>query len=158
MPNGDPEPEPERSDSKGSKNKRREPEWEDDERDRRQRTSAGSKRDAKSLVQVPAIGLMVTGGLGLIGLVVVLAIVLPGWGGGGLNKLAMAIVLLSIAWPFALAYAGWELLNLGSRQYIGYGIVLALLPCNPAVPLGWVFGLWAMKLLKDRRIRRYLQD
>ncbi len=154
-----PDDEPEAPRSKAPKKKRWERELEDyenDERDARRRF--GTQREARERVLVPAIGLMVTGGLGLIALIGVLTLVLPGWGGGGMNRLAFVIVFLSLAWPFVLAHAGWELLNLGRREYIGYGVILAMLPCNPLVPLGWVFGIWTITLLRDRRIQRHLRE
>jgi uncharacterized membrane protein len=123
------------------------------------------QQDPATRVSAPAVGLIVTGALGLIISLVLLAFTafgsmvallgedaandLPGF---GMSAIWMLVNLVVTAF---MIYAGLQM-----RKLQGWGLsiaasVLAMIPCiNPCCLLGLPIGIWAILVLIDADVKR----
>ncbi|MBN2023056.1 MAG: zinc ribbon domain-containing protein [Pirellulales bacterium] len=118
---------------------------------------------AASRVSAPAIGLIVTGGLGLalqvlglLGNLVQLGGVVPGQQPpAGLQPVAMVGVgLVAIVASMVVLIGGIRMKNLESYGLAMTASILAMIPCiSPCCLLGLPFGIWAIVVLSDSEVR-----
>ncbi len=117
-----------------------------------------------SRVNVPAIGLMVTGGLGILtglGWLAILAI-------GGVAALAdqdaadalggigvlVALGVVGVLVSAFVTYAGLQMRALQGWGVSMAGAILAMIPCGPCCLVGLPFGIWAILVLIDEEVKR----
>ncbi len=146
-------------------------EEEEEVRPRRRRKLASSSRQrAKSAVLAPAIGLMVSGGFGILVAVAILLINL-----GVINLLADANddeaaagkaqwvgsqarsirgVFSAACWGIALLGGGIQMKNLSNYKTVLSSCILAMLPCNPCCLLGIPFGIWGLVAINRWDVKR----
>ena len=125
------------------------------------------------LVKGPAIGLMVTGGLGIgLGL---LNILMTLAGAGGVNEAQLeqmpeewadamralsstggGIVfgLIGLALNGFVLYGGLQMKNLRSRGMAVAASIVALVPCLICCLLGWPFGIWSLVVLNKPEVKQ----
>jgi hypothetical protein len=151
-----------------------EDEEEEEVRPRRRRKPAGSSAQrARSAVLVPAICLMITGGLGIALAGAALAIDL-----GGLTLLAPADKedkeedglgkvqwvssqarsirgsITAMCWGLAVLGGGIQMKNLTHYKTVLSSCILAMLPCNPCCLLGFPFGIWGLIAINRADVKR----
>jgi hypothetical protein len=130
-----------------------------------------SGRDrARERVALPAIFLMIIGGLGLsLG---VLNAVLEALDLGGPNPfvapeqandpqfqqmekvLKVVGPILNILWGLIVLAGGWQMKILKNRGFVLFSCVWAMLPCNGCCLLGIPFGIWAIIVVNDESVKR----
>jgi hypothetical protein len=123
------------------------------------------QQDPRTRVSAPAIGLIVTGGLGAITALLFLMIVafggavalagkdaandLPGFG------VSAVWMLVCLAASGLIAYAGWQMRQLKSWGLSMAGAIVAMIPCiSLCCLLGLPIGIWAILVLIDEDIKR----
>lgn len=118
-------------------------------------------------VQGPAIGLIVTGGLGLLMSLVSFVMNLAGVGMSGLsgdelgaaaNMFAGGLGLAMAMFGFlASAFVGWcglQMKELKNRTLVTVGSVLAMIPClSPCCLIGLPIGIWALIVMNDPAVK-----
>lgn len=122
------------------------------------------QQDPATRVSAPAIGLLVTGGLGIawtlawMGMIGIFGVAiladpdareaLPGvwiWEGFGVISLALSALV---------TYAGWQMRKLQGWGLSMAGAVVAMLPCSGCCFLGLPIGIWAIVVLIDNDVKR----
>jgi hypothetical protein len=150
---------------------RDEDEYDDhDDYDDRPRRRRGGRAAARERVSLPAIFLMIIGGLGLA--YAVLSITLQVTGNAGPNpfmnpqqandpaakagervgKVIGGVMI--VAWALIVFFGGLQMKNLKNRGFALFSAVWAMLPCSPCCLLGIPFGIWALVVLSDERVKR----
>ena len=126
---------------------------------------------ARQRVFLPAIFLMIVGGLGL-GLAL-LNVVLEALDVGGPNPFAnpqkandpnfqqmekvMKVVgpILNILWALIVITGAWQMKNLKSRGYVIFSCIYAMVgPCNGCCLLAIPFAIWALVVVNDESVKR----
>ncbi len=147
--------------------------YEDDYDDRPRRRRRGSRSDAKSKVTGPAIGLMVSGGVGLaVGLVNLAgniiqilngaaqaqANALPGSNTAGFvigyTVTVVMVATFIIVWSGVVIAGSFRMLQLRNWGTAKTTAILAMIPCYHCFILGIPFGIWALVVLHDEEVRR----
>jgi hypothetical protein len=134
------------------------------------RPRRGGRRAALERVSMPAIFLMIVGGLGLG--MAVLNIVVEVTGMGGPNPFAnpnqandpafkageqfgkVIGGVIQVLWAAIVFFGGLQMKNLKSRGFVFFSCIWAMLPCNLCCVLGIPFGIWAMVVINDENVRR----
>ena len=164
------EPPPDRSRRRMSVDEEDEQEDDDDYEDLPRRRGQGSRAAAKSRVMAPAICLMVTGGLGLLGgiaNVIFNAVKFLGGGAAAIQPQGQpaaqhfgfvvgVIIGISVVviLPIVVLAGGWSMLNLRNRGAAMTAAIVAMIPCHYCFFLGIPFGIWALVVLNDDKVRR----
>ncbi len=135
--------------------------------------SYGQERAAAQQVTGPAIGLLVTAGLGLVANLVGLIWYVAGQPTGGLpaelgdevlqklmelsTVLGVFGSLLGLAISLLVGYGAWQMLKLRSYGWSLAASVLALIPCiSPCCVLGLPIGTWALVVLSRPEVKAAL--
>lgn len=122
------------------------------------------QQDPATRVSAPAIGLIVTGGVGIVTTLIWMALIglfgvailadpdareaLPAvWIWMGLGVIALALSAL-------VAYAGWQMRQLQSWWLAMAGAIIGMLPCSGCCILGLPIGIWAILVLIDNDVKR----
>jgi predicted Zn finger-like uncharacterized protein len=153
-----------------------EPEFEEDfeeepeereERPRKRKKKNRFREQARSTVMVPAILLMVVGGLGLATAILELVMVLvgaalpfvanaggpPGFAGqppiqGGADKITQSIpVFTGFCWSTTVILGGFSMMRLSNRGAAMTGSIVAMVPCSCCCVLGLPIGIWSIMVL-----------
>lgn len=117
-----------------------------------------------SRVNVPGIGLIVTGALGVVTSLGSMLL----WGLGGVAALAdedpadalggigvlMGLSIIGLLISAFVTYAGLQMRGLRSWSVGMTGAILAMLPCGPCCVLGLPMGIWAILVLIDEEVKR----
>ena len=122
------------------------------------------QQDPATRVSAPAIGLLVTGGIGIAWTLMWMAMIgifgvailadpdareaLPGvaiWEGFGVISLALSALV---------TYAGWQMRQLRGWGLSMAGAIVAMLPCSGCCLLGLPIGIWAIIVLLDNEIKQ----
>jgi len=131
----------------------------------KQSLHATTDREAiRARVQLPAIGLMITGFIGLLSIAGILLYALaeqstPPSAGRATEEMTVvalfpALLLMIVAGiSFVIAFGGWHLWRLRSYGLAATAAILAMLPCTPACFLGLPMGIWALVVLLDPKVR-----
>jgi len=140
----------------------------DDDYDDRPKHSRGRSRAAER-VTLPAIFLMVVGGLGFLmaGLALVGALMgpqpnpfvnqqqqnQPGFQEG--QRIGRIIAPIPRAlWSIIVLAGGFQLKNLRNRGFVMFSCIFAMLPCNECCVLGIFFGIWGIVVIGDENVKR----
>ena len=125
---------------------------------------------AEQRVRWPAIGLIVTGGLG--GLLQALSIVatltgalvpqmeggdveLPDWYGYFTGTGAVISSLIGLAVAGFLVWGGLKMMRLESHGIALAVCILALIPCiSPCCLIGLPFGIWGLVVINDQNVKQ----
>ncbi len=116
-----------------------------------------------SRVNVPGIGLIVTGALGIVTSLGFMLL----WGLGGIAALAdedaadalggigvlMGLTVIGLLISAFVTYAGLQMRQLRSWGAVMAGAILAMLPCGPCCLLGLPMGIWAILVLIDEEVK-----
>lgn len=116
-----------------------------------------------SKVQGPAIGLMVTGGLGVAINLLFFLLRMIGVGvgaaaaadqGDGINVIAQGVggvvgLLIGLAINGLILYGGMQMKSLQSYGLAMAASILAILPCSCACIIGIPIGIWSLVTLND---------
>jgi hypothetical protein len=135
---------------------------------RRDRPEAGRER-----VSLPAIFLMIVGGLGLGMAIVNIAVEVLGLGGpnpfadpnkandpdaqAAENVGKVVGGILQVIWAIIVFFGGLQMKNLKSRGFVIFSCIWAMLPCNLCCLLGIPFGIWALVVVNDESVKRAFQ-
>jgi|SRR5262245_19365349 len=138
--------------------------YQDYERPRRGRDAAQQR------VMLPAIFLMVIGGLGFL---LAIANAIFAFSGAGADQPGpfgkpdpnmkndpafitgqVIAVVVTIGWGLLVFFGGLQMKNLKSRGFVMFSAILAMLPCNWCCLLGIPFGIWALVVLNDETVKR----
>jgi hypothetical protein len=122
--------------------------------------TAVEREDARRRVQIPAAGLMIAGGIGLLAVGMTLAYALlrqpspspsvqPTWA----QIIPIVPATISLCLSLAVAMGGWHMANLKSYGLAMTGAALATLPCSVGCILGLPMGIWALVVLLDPKVR-----
>jgi hypothetical protein len=122
------------------------------------------QQDPLTRVSAPAIGLLVTGGLGIAVTVLWMLVIgifgvailadpdardaLPGVG------IWMGFGVLSLALSAFVTYAGWQMRKLRGWSLSVAGAIIAMIPCSGCCFLGLPMGGWALMVLFDQDVKR----
>jgi hypothetical protein len=147
--------------------------YEDDERDdyEERPRKRSRKTAARERVLLPAIFLMVAGGLGLALGLLNAALELTGAAAGPnpfmnpqqandpqlqqIEKVTKVVgPILNILWGLIVLFGGWQMRSLSSRGFVVFSCVWAMLPCNGCCLLGIPIGIWALVVLNDPMVKR----
>jgi hypothetical protein len=132
---------------------------EDDEDDDRPRVRRSRRRqDVASLVNPPAISLMVIGGLGLAYGVLAVVVNLSGLNAGQFKNAAQQTggvigAFLCLIWGAVVLMGGLKMKSLTSWGSALTGVIFAMLPCNPCCLLGLPFGIWALVVMQRPEVK-----
>jgi hypothetical protein len=151
---------------------RREAEYDDYEEEYDDRPRRLSRSEVRQRVQTPAIGLLVTGWLGLvlsvvgliifvIGLVMALGEVADMRKAGNIRaEIKWAYVFgrfagpaVAIAWSAAVINGASKMKNLESIGTARTAAILGMFPCTFCIT-GLPFGIWALVVLSDSQVQR----
>lgn len=130
-------------------------------------TGGGPTFDARSKVQGPAIGLIVTALVGIVlqilGAVIrLLGIGLGALGGERENALAgmiggtvvMGLTVVAIIFGVVILLGALKMKNLESHGFAMVASILAMIPCiSPCCLLGLPIGIWALVVLLDQNVK-----
>ena len=137
---------------------------------RRRKPKSSSRQGAKSAVLAPAIGLMVSGGFGILVAILILLInlgvinLLPNdkdddeaagkaqWVGSQARSIRG--VFSAACWGIALLGGGFQMKNLTNYKTVLSSCILAMLPCNPCCLLGIPFGIWGLIAINRWDVKR----
>jgi hypothetical protein len=122
------------------------------------------QQDPATRVSAPAIGLIVTGVLGIIFVVLGMLMV----GVVGLAAFAdpssrdalpsvgvsMGFGVIALALSALTAYAGWQMRQLRSWGLCMAGAIVGMLPCSGCCLLGLPIGIWAIIVLIDNETKQ----
>ena len=148
---------------------------EDDEEEevrprRRRKPASSSRQRAKSAVLIPAIGLMLSGGSGIVIAILFLLVNL-----GVINLVpdakdddetagkaqwvssqARSIrgVFSAACWGIAVLGGGIQMKNLSNYKTVLSSCILAMLPCNCCCFLGIPFGIWGLVAINRWDVKR----
>jgi hypothetical protein len=128
---------------------------------------AGSQDDTEAIrhrVWIPAVGLLVAGGincLASIGLVLAaLASFLSKGFSGELitfdflpGAVQVIIVVATVAYAIFVLLGGWNLMQLRSRRLAMAGGILALYPFSPGSVVGLPMGIWALVVMRSEQVK-----
>lgn len=115
-------------------------------------------------VWIPAAGLLVAGGincLAAVGLVIaaVFSLLAKGFS-GQLARLdflpgaaRVVIVVATVAYAVFVLLGGWNLMQLRSHRLALVGGILALFPFSPGSVVGLPMGIWALVVMRDRKVK-----
>jgi hypothetical protein len=151
---------------------RRDDHYDDDRRDeyddRPRRRS--SREYANERVTLPAIFLMIVGALGFFLAIANAAYVLSGAGDDQPNPFGnnnrnmkndpsyiageVVALVVTIGWGLLVFLGGLLMKGLKSRGFVLFASILAMLPCNWCCVLGIPFGVWALVVVLDERVKR----
>jgi hypothetical protein len=137
-----------------------------DDRPRRGRAAALQR------VSIPAIFLMVIGGVGFaFAIVRTVADVLVGGDAPnpfinpnnpnnadlkGLQDTMMVLgPILNFIWSFIVFFGGLQMKRLKNRGFVLFSCIWAMLPCHLCCILGIPFGIWALVVVNDVSVKRW---
>jgi hypothetical protein len=140
----------------------------DDYEDRPRR---GGRRDrARERVLMPAIFLMIAGGLGFAYAVFNAAVFFSGVNDNqpnpifkedpnlkndpGYKAVQYAVVIGTVIGSALVFVGGLQMKNLKNRGFVMFTSILAMTPCNCCCLLGLPFGIWALVVLNDETVKR----
>lgn len=141
-----------------------------DDYDDRPRRRRGSRTAALERVSMPAIFLMIVGGLGLG--MAILNITVEALGMGGPNPFADPKMandpnfkaqekvgkviggIVQVIWAAIVFFGGLQMKNLKGRGFVLFSAIWAMLPCNLCCILGIPFGIWALVAINDDNVKR----
>jgi predicted Zn finger-like uncharacterized protein len=138
----------------------------EEERPRRRKRRSRSKSAARQAVAIPAIGLMVVAGLGLVlNLIQIVWFLRSGqfFQVGPRSELAdqpgyrfgeWAAIVVGLCWSGIVLTCAVKLKNLSSFGYSCFGAILAMLPCSACCLLGLPFGIWALVAMNREDVKR----
>ncbi|HUV63660.1 MAG TPA: serine/threonine-protein kinase [Sedimentisphaerales bacterium] len=115
-------------------------------------------------VWIPAVGLLVAGGincLAVVGLVIaaVVGLLAKGFSGrlvifGFLPGAGNAVVLaVTVAYAVFVVLGGWNLMQLRSRRLALWGSILALFPFSAGSVVGLPMGIWALIVMRNEQVK-----
>ncbi len=130
----------------------------------RDATHADDTQAIRHRVWIPALGLLVAGGincLAAVGLVLaaVFSLLTKGFSGEfvtfGFQHGAARLVIVAATVTYAafVLLGGWNLMQLRSRRIALVGSVLALLPFSPGFVVGLPMGIWALVVMRDKQVK-----
>ena len=140
----------------------------DDYDDRPRRGRAG----ALQRVSLPAIFLMVIGGLGF-GVAIFRTVTDVLMGGNAQNPFinpnnpnavdlkgfqdVMMVLgpILNFTWSFIVFFGGLQMKRLKNWGFVLFSCIWAMLPCNLCCLLGIPFGIWALVVINDSSVKRW---
>ncbi len=119
---------------------------------------------ARQRVWIPAIGLMITGGINCLAVIGAIFTFFHSMIRGGLDGrfisfrfipgiFQLMIVCAIAAYSIYIIYGGWNLMQLRSHRTAFWGSILALFPFSPGAILGIPMGIWALVLLSKDEIK-----
>jgi hypothetical protein len=121
---------------------------------------------AKARVQLPAIGLMIAGFIGLFSIAAILlyasAMQSTPQSINGQTRDVAALKSVLVGLPplgvvigiaFSIAFGGWKMSQLQSYGLVTTSAMLAMLPCTPAWMISFPMGIWALIVLSDPKVR-----
>lgn len=118
-------------------------------------------QEAQQAVQWPALGLIVSGVLGIVASLMLLVMAAmgtevgprqPGWAEGPAIGIASNVLGLVIA--ALVVYGGLQLKSLSSWGWALAGTILAMLPCQCGCLLGLPIGIWALIVLLKPEVKQ----
>jgi hypothetical protein len=144
----------------------------DDYDDYDDRPRRGTRRAALDKVSLPAIFLMVIGGLGVL-FAIVRTILDQAFGGNAgqnpfgppnndpamkkIEEIAMIVgPILNLAWGIIVFVGGLQMKRLSSRGFVFFSCIWAMLPCTVCCVLGIPFGIWGLVAISDENVKRYM--
>jgi len=127
---------------------------------------AGSEDDIAAIrhrVWIPAVGLLVAGGincLAAVGLVLatLASLLSKGFSGEMITlgflpgAVQMVIVAATVAYAVFVLLGGWNLMQLRSHRMALAGSILALFPFSPGSVVGLPMGIWALLVMRDKKV------
>lgn len=136
------------------------------------RPKKSSRRRAREKVNLPAIFLMIIGGLGIA-----MAILDAGVRISGLNQGPNPFVpaqkandpavkageqignilgpLVRLAWGIVVLSGGIQMRALKNRGFVMFSCILAMVCCNECCLLGIPFGIWGLVVINDESVKKY---
>jgi hypothetical protein len=146
---------------------RRDDGYDDYERTDRPRGGRGRERAAER-VGLPAIFLMIVGGLGMAMCGLNLIVELSGMNNGPnpflpqQNKNDPSVKVgqvigfaVQVIWSAIVFLGGMQMKNLKSRGFVIFSCIWAFLPCNMCCLLGIPFGIWALVVVCNDEVKRH---
>jgi hypothetical protein len=140
----------------------------DDYEDRPRR--GGTRARARERVLMPAIFLMISGGLGFAYAVFNAAVFFSGVNENNPNPLIKedpnmkndpaykagqyAVIVGTIIGSALVIVGGLQMKNLKNRGFVMFTSILAMTPCNCCCLLGIPFGIWSLVVLNDETVKR----
>ena len=134
------------------------------------RPRRGARERAAEKVSLPAIFLMIVGGLGLA--MAVMNITVEAMGLNDDNPLKLnkpnpndpnaktaetvgKVIggVIQVVWSLIVFFGGTQMKGLKSRGYVLFSCIWAMLPCNLCCVLGIPFGIWALVVINDPVVR-----
>jgi hypothetical protein len=116
-------------------------------------TAAGAK-DARSDATGPAVGLLLTGVLNFV-ILVILNVVLFGLSRGMPGMQEMVITSLLALHSFLIILGAWKMLQGESLGLAQLSCILALLPCSPGWLLGLPMAIWGLLVLARPEVKEH---
>ena len=125
-------------------------------------------QEALERVKVPAIGLVITGALGLLGGVVSLVSwfafpefsqqsPMPGWEWVSSPALNLGYTAFSMALSAFVFVGGLKMGRLESYGFVITSSIVAIVPCFSCCLTGMPFGIWAVIVLLNEDVKREFQ-
>ena len=141
-----------------------------DDYEDRPRRRGGRRARALERVSMPAIFMMILGGLGLVFAVVRTVLDLTIGADAGPNPFApqnndpamkdlqksMMIIgpILNVIWGLIVLFGGLQMKSLKNRGFVIFSCIWAMLPCSLCCLLGIPFGIWALVVVNDETVKR----
>ena len=122
--------------------------------------------EAREQLRLPAYGLLVTGAVGavLAAAAMVAALFAPTEPDRALfsplidHWMTLVAGVLLVVVQAGIARGGWALLKLQTYREARWGVLLAVISLGGAFLIGFPFGVWALLLLIDGRVRGAFLD
>jgi len=163
-----------RNDDDRPRSRRDEPDYDDrgqEDYDYDDRPKRSRKRNrARERVLMPAIFLMISGGLGFAYAVFNAAVYFSGVNENnpnpifkedpnvknqpGYKAIQYAVVIGTVIGSALVIVGGWQMKNLKNRGFVMFTTILAMTPCNCCCLLGIPFGIWSLVVLNDETVKR----
>ena len=130
----------------------------------------GRRQKARERVLLPAIFLMISGGLGFAYAVFNAAVFFSGMNENqpnpfikedpnlknqpGYKAVQYTVVVGTVIGSAIVFFGGLQMKNLKNRGFVMFSSILAMTPCNCCCILGLPFGIWALVVLNDEAVKR----
>ena len=125
---------------------------------------AGDTQAIRHRVWIPAVGLLVAGGINClvaVGLVLaaVFSLLTKGFSGEFVTfgflpgARGLVIVATTVAYAVFVLLGGWNLMQLRSHRLAMVGSILALYPFSPGSVVGLPMGIWALVVMRNEQVK-----